>query len=79
MNQIQHFFGVKHIDIDETSYCKGHKYLTIITDHDKNLLILDTNATRKEVINIFIFFYQKLSFKRKNQSLIVFKYIIEYS
>ena len=28
--------GLVHIDIDEASYRKGHKYLTVILDHARN-------------------------------------------
>jgi transposase len=33
------FAGLRRIGIDEISYKKGHKYLTIVVDHDSGLLI----------------------------------------
>lgn len=33
------FEGVTSIGIDETSYKKGHKYITTVVDHDKNQVI----------------------------------------
>lgn len=31
--------GLVNIDIDETSYKKGHKYITIIVNHDTNTVV----------------------------------------
>ena len=47
------FNGVKRIGIDETSYRKGHKYITVITDHDRNQVIWVGNGTGKEVLDQF--------------------------
>jgi transposase len=33
------FAGLRRIGIDEISYKKGHKYLTIVVDHDSGLLV----------------------------------------
>ncbi len=33
------FNNLRHIGIDETSYRKGHKYITVIVDHDTNSVI----------------------------------------
>ena len=33
------FDGLKRIGIDETSYKKGHKYITVIVNHDTNSVI----------------------------------------
>jgi transposase len=33
------FDGLVRIGIDETSYRKGHKYLTIVVDHDRNRVV----------------------------------------
>ena len=33
------FAGLRRIGIDEISYKKGHKYLTIVADHDSGLLV----------------------------------------
>lgn len=31
--------GLVHIGIDETSYRKGHKYITVIVNHDTNTIV----------------------------------------
>lgn len=31
--------GLKHITVDETSYKKGHKYITVISDMDRNRVV----------------------------------------
>jgi transposase len=33
------FDNVRRIGIDDVSYCKGHKYLTVVYDHDTNALL----------------------------------------
>ena len=30
------YSGLTNIGIDETSYKKGHKYITVVVDHDRN-------------------------------------------
>ena len=47
------FDGLKRIGIDETSYKKGHKYLTVIIDHDRGCLIWACEGYGKEVLNRF--------------------------
>lgn len=31
--------GLVNIGIDETSYCKGHKYITVVVNHDTNSVV----------------------------------------
>ena len=33
------YSGLTNIGIDETSYKKGHKYITVVVDHDKNSVV----------------------------------------
>lgn len=47
------FKDVKRIGIDETSYRKGHKYVTVVVDHDSNQVIWVGKGTGKDVLNSF--------------------------
>lgn len=47
------FENLKRIGIDETSYRKGHKYVTIVVDHDTNQVIWVGKGTGKEVLASF--------------------------
>ncbi len=44
---------LKMIGIDETSYKKGHKYLTVIVNHDTNEVVWCHEGHGKEVLKIF--------------------------
>ena len=44
---------LKRIGIDETSYRKGHKYVTVVVDHDTNQVIWVGKGTGKEVLSSF--------------------------
>ena len=48
------FDGVRRIGIDETSYKKGHKYLTVVVDHDRGCLIWAHEGYGKDVLNLFL-------------------------
>jgi len=48
------FNSVRRIGIDETSYKKGHKYLTVVVDHDRGCLIWAAEGYGKEVLNRFL-------------------------
>jgi transposase len=48
------FEGIRRIGIDETSYKKGHKYLTVVVDHDRGCLIWAHEGYGKEVLNLFL-------------------------
>ena len=48
------FDGVRRIGIDETSYKKGHKYVTVVVDHDRGCLIWPHEGTGKDVLNLFL-------------------------
>ena len=47
------FNNLRHIGIDETSYRKGHKYITVIVDHDTNSVIWVHDKHGKEVLKQF--------------------------
>ena len=42
-----------HIGIDETSYRKGNKYLTVIVDHDRNRVVWLHDGHGKSVLEKF--------------------------
>ena len=44
------FKNLTRIGIDETSYKKGHKYVTVVTDHDTNQVIWVGEGTGKVVL-----------------------------
>lgn len=48
------FDGLRRIGIDETSYKKGHKYLTVVVDHDRGCLIWAGEGYDSEVLNRFL-------------------------
>lgn len=45
---------MRRIGIDETSYKKGHKYITVVVDHDRGCLIWAHEGTGKEVLGLFL-------------------------
>lgn len=47
------FKNLRRIGIDETSYRKGHKYITVVVDHDTNQVIWGGKGTGKEVLSSF--------------------------
>lgn len=47
------FHHLKRIGIDETSYRKGHKYVTVVTDHETNQVIWVGDGTGKDVLEQF--------------------------
>lgn len=44
----------RRIGIDETSYKKGHKYITVVVDHDRRCVIWVHEGYGKEVLDIFM-------------------------
>jgi transposase len=57
--------ALKTIGIDEISYCKGHKYATIVYDLDKSRVIWVGKGKGRETIDLF--FNGKLSDYQKKQ------------
>ena len=47
------FDNLEEIGIDETSYKKGHKYMTVIVDHKTGHLIWASKGHGKEVLSVF--------------------------
>ena len=45
--------GLIHIGIDETSYRKGHKYITVIVNHDTNTVVWAAQGHGKAVLQKF--------------------------
>ena len=43
-----------NIGIDETSYRKGHKYITVIVNHDTNTVVWASNKHGKEIFSKFL-------------------------
>ena len=50
--------GLVKIGIDETSYKKGHKYITVVINHDTNSVIWAAKGFGKEVLESF---FEKLT------------------
>ena len=48
------FDGLRRIGIDETSYKKGHKYLTVVVDHDRGCLVWAHEGYGRDVLNVFL-------------------------
>lgn len=48
------FDGLRRIGIDETSYKKGHRYLTVVVDHDRGCLVWAHEGCGKEVLPLFL-------------------------
>ena len=46
--------GPGRIGIDETSYKKGHKYLTVVVDHDRGCLVWAHEGYGKDVPGLFL-------------------------
>lgn len=53
-NSKARFEGMTRIGIDETSYKKGHKYMTIVVDHDANQVVWLGENHGKEVLSKFM-------------------------
>jgi len=51
--QPSRFDGVEEIGIDETSYKKGHKYMTVVVNHKTGHLIWARKGHGKEVLSEF--------------------------
>lgn len=45
--------GLVRIGIDETSYRKGHKYITVVTGHDTNTVVWVADGHGKSVLERF--------------------------
>lgn len=54
--------GLVRIGIDETSYCKGQKYITVIVNHDTNMVVWAAERHGKDVLTQF---YEQLTDEQK--------------
>ena len=52
-NRPSRFNGLVNIGIDETSYKKGHKYMTVVINHDTNSVVWCAKGYGKEVLSQF--------------------------
>lgn len=59
----QRFNNLRRIGIDETSYRKGHKYMTVIVNHDTNSVIWVHDKHGKDVLREF---FSSLSSQQKS-------------
>lgn len=57
-NRSRRLDGLVRIGIDETSYKKGHKYITVIVNHDTNTVVWAAQGHGKSVLDAF---YRQLS------------------
>ena len=57
--------GLKSVGIDEISYCKGHKYATIVYDLDRSCVIWVGKGKERKTIDQF--FNEMLSYYQKGQ------------
>lgn len=60
--------GLVRIGIDETSYRKGHSYITVIVNHDTNTVVWAHKGYGKEVIELF---FGELSEEQRASILLV--------
>lgn len=52
-SRLSRFNGLVNIGIDETSYKKGHKYMTVVINHDKSSVIWCAPGYGKDVLSQF--------------------------
>ncbi|MBQ9316462.1 MAG: ISL3 family transposase [Atopobiaceae bacterium] len=51
---VARFDGLRRIGIDETSYKRGHRYLTVVVDHDRGRLVWAHEGYGKDVLSLFL-------------------------
>ena len=52
-NPKERYKGLKLIGIDETSYRKGHSYITVVVNHETNTVVWAHKGHGKEVLDLF--------------------------
>lgn len=60
--------GLKKIGIDETSYRKGHKYITVVVNHANNPVVWVSDGFGKEVLREF---FEKMTTEQRSSIEIV--------
>ena len=51
--KVDRFAGVRRIGIDEISYKRGHRYLTVVVDHDRNRLLWAAVGRDEKTLSMF--------------------------
>ncbi len=51
---VARFDGLRRIGIDETSYKRGHRYLTVVVDHDRGCLVWAHEGYGRDVLSLFL-------------------------
>lgn len=54
--------GLRHIGVDETSYTKGHNYITVVIDHDTNRVVW---VHEGHGLKVFSLFFESLTAEQK--------------
>jgi len=62
------FDGLVRIGIDETSYKKGHSYITTVVNHDTNTVVWAHKGHGKEILELF---FEELSEEQRASILVV--------
>jgi transposase len=62
IHPVRRFDGLRRIGIDETSYKKGHKYVTVVVDHDRRCVIWVHEGYGKDVLKKFM---EKLTWEQR--------------
>ncbi|MCH9276657.1 ISL3 family transposase [Bifidobacterium amazonense] len=62
------FDGLTAIGVDETSYRKGHTYLTVVVDHERHRVIWAHDGYGKDVFDLF---FQQLTDEQKESIKVV--------
>lgn len=47
------FDGLRHLGVDEIAYRSGHRYLTVVVDHDTNRVVWAVDGRTKEALETF--------------------------
>ena len=62
------YSGLVNIGIDETSYRKGHSYITVVVNHDTNTVVWAHDGHGKEVVEMF---FEELSEEQRSSIRLV--------
>ena len=60
--------GLVRIGIDETSYRKGHRYVTVVVNHDTNTVVWAHDGHGKEIMELF---FEELTEEQRASILLV--------
>ena len=62
------YSGLVNIGIDETSYRKGHSYITVVVNHDTNTVVWAHDGHGKEIVEMF---FEELSEEQRSSIRLV--------